>query len=94
MLDKPNLISNEPKISAYCLAGENFNESFQVFPKSYRKSYDLYIALLSPTLQAWTVENKGDVREELQEPTLLPSSGRGHHALLRHQKRHWGPVCA
>lgn len=52
------------------------------------------IALLSPTLQAWTVENKGDVREELQEPALLQSSGWGQQALLRHQKRHWGPVCA
>lgn len=55
MLDKPNLISNEPKISAYCLAGQNFNESFQVFPKSYRESYDLYSVIVthSSSMDCW-----------------------------------------
>jgi len=38
-LDKPNLITSEPKIAVYCLAGQN--ESFQVFPKSHKDIYGL-----------------------------------------------------
>lgn len=70
VLDKPNLIASEPKISTYCLARRNFNESFQILLKPAEK-FIAYVAWLSLVLQALPIENKGHNSPERLDSALL-----------------------